>query len=63
MSELNQFWDFPETEERIRLDRDLVLCNGLKHSIGFKSATYERALNSHVAEDELVKGNGDFCWL
>lgn len=57
MSELYQFWDFPETEERICLDRDLMLCNRLKHTIGFESAADERALNSHVAEDELVKGN------
>lgn len=63
MSELNQFWNFSETEEWIRHDRYIVLCNGLEHTFGFKPATDEGALYSHVAEDQLVKGNRDFYWL
>lgn len=63
MSELNQFWDFPEAQERIRLDRDVMLCNGFQHTFGFESAADQRPFYSHIAEDELVKGDGDFCWL
>ena len=61
MSEIDQFWHFPEAEERIRLDRDLVLGNGLEHRFGFRSATNERGFYSHVTKDELSKRNGDFC--
>lgn len=63
MSELNQFRDFPKTEERVCHDRDIVLCNGFEHTFGFKSATNERAFDSHISEDKLVKGNGNFRWL
>ena len=63
MSELNQFGNFPETEERIRLDRNVVLRNGFEHTLGFKSATNEGAFDPHISEDELMKGNGNFRWL